>query len=424
MTLKIAMAVVMLVIAAVAIADVPLADPKAVADVKAGRRKSANAAWWGFDPVNATAALQGAINSGARKVIVPNVGHDWIIDPVFLASDQEIVFEKGVVLAARKGGFTGLNDCLLKADKRRNVTIRGYGATLVMQKPEYTKGEWRMCLELDSCSNVKVLGLTLRDSGGDGIYLGNSDPTQPYCKDIVIRDCVMDNNRRQGMSVITAVNLLVERCVFRSTSGTAPRAGVDLEPNEPGEKLVNCVFRNCVMEDNEGPGILIYMGQLTEATELVSIRFEKCRVRSAKGSGIEVGGTRRAAPPGTITFRDCVVENCRGPGLHIFQKSKDAARVRFERCTWRSVARRDPGTPPMLLTAWNRDTEPTLGGIDFADCDVADDRDRPFLAIQGGAGSNGVADVRGTLTVRNPHGARMSPDAATGGIALQVHKVR
>jgi hypothetical protein len=32
----------------------------------------------------------------------------------------------------------------------------------------YGKGEWRMCLTLLGCRNVKVYGLRLASSGGDG----------------------------------------------------------------------------------------------------------------------------------------------------------------------------------------------------------------------------------------------------------------
>jgi len=51
-------------------------NPEAVAAVQSGKLTVANAAWWGFDEEDATEALQAAVNSGARKVIVPNLGQD------------------------------------------------------------------------------------------------------------------------------------------------------------------------------------------------------------------------------------------------------------------------------------------------------------------------------------------------------------
>jgi len=51
--------------------------------------------------------LQAAINSGARKLIVEDMGAPWITDKLTLASDLEIVFEKGVIVQAKRGAFRG-----------------------------------------------------------------------------------------------------------------------------------------------------------------------------------------------------------------------------------------------------------------------------------------------------------------------------
>jgi hypothetical protein len=392
----------------VSVGAAPPPDPVAVREVQAGMRDVADATWWGFDPVNATAALQGAISSGARRVIVPNVGADWLVEPISLESDQEIVFEEGVVITAREGAFPGTGDCLFRADRKRNITLRGYGATLRMRKAEYTEGEWRMALSLRSCTNVKILGLTLRDSGGDGIYIGNADPEQPYCRDILIRDCVCDNHRRQGLSVITAENLLVERCAFRNTNGTAPEAGVDLEPNLPGERLINCVFRDCVMEGNTGPGILCYFGPLSNETLPVSARFERCRVTSATGVGIMLGGTRSPGPTGEVVFRDCLIEDCAHVGLNLSTWAADAVAARFEWCTWRNVANGDLDLAPMQLENWDHSVERVIGGAEFSYCRIEDLWNRPAILALPSVAPWGVGDLRGGMTIRNPYGARVA----------------
>ena len=41
-------------------------NPQAVEEVLAGKRTEANAAWWGFDPEDATDYLLAAIDSGVR----------------------------------------------------------------------------------------------------------------------------------------------------------------------------------------------------------------------------------------------------------------------------------------------------------------------------------------------------------------------
>lgn len=181
-------------------------DQRMIEEVKRGERKVAYASWWGFDPEDATEALQAAIDSGVPKLIIDNVGAPWIISrTINLRSNQEIVFEKGVVVEAKQGAFLGKGDCLFLAALQRNITLIGYGATLRMRKldytkPPYEKAEWRHVLSIRSCDNVRVYGLTLASSGGDGIYLGVAKRGVP-CSNIHIKDVTCIDNYRQGISV-------------------------------------------------------------------------------------------------------------------------------------------------------------------------------------------------------------------------------
>jgi len=51
-----------------------LRNDAAVKQVLAGQRDDANTAWWGFDAADSTAALQAAIDSLAKRVLVPYLG--------------------------------------------------------------------------------------------------------------------------------------------------------------------------------------------------------------------------------------------------------------------------------------------------------------------------------------------------------------
>lgn len=231
-------------------------NQQAIDDVAAGKLTEAKASWWGFSEADSTAALQAAINSGVRKLTIDDVGKPWIVQPIQLASHQEIVLEKGVTVLARRGMFRGRNDSLFNIIGKEDVTIRGYGATLRMWRDDYarapySKAEWRMALNLGGAKDVKIYGLTLAESGGDGIYVG-AGPDGGPCRNVLIKDVVCDSNYRQGISVINAENLRIEDCVLKNTDGTAPRAGIDFEPNGPKERLVNCVLRNCLIRKNGG----------------------------------------------------------------------------------------------------------------------------------------------------------------------------
>ena len=355
---------VCLAVAAFAAASAEWARPDLVAKVAAGEIKEARASWWGFDKDDSTRYLQTAIDSGAAKLIVDKMPSPWVTTPLKAASNQHIVFEDGVVLLAKRGEFVGRNDRLFSVNGVENVRITGYGATVRVwrdaydpgqdgQGRDYRRGEWRHTLSVSGSRNVVVEGLTLEESGGDGIYISSPTPETTSC-DIVIRDCVCDRNYRQGLSVISARNLLVENCVFKNTRGGAPEDGVDFEPNNAGEHFVNCVLRNCISENNAGNGFELALSQSRNTTTPCSIRFENCRT-VGDSMGIKVRTRCRAKdgdyPTGTIDFVGCTVSKPRYEAVEIMQNPENAFKVSLTDCTFESIGTANPDAPAIVLTS-------------------------------------------------------------------------
>ncbi|MCC6444577.1 MAG: right-handed parallel beta-helix repeat-containing protein [Armatimonadetes bacterium] len=376
-------------------------NKRAIEDVATGKTKVARASWWGFDPEDVTLSLQAAIDSGARKLIIENMGRPWIVTGLRLASHQEIVFEKGVEVLAKKGAFQGTGDSLFLIDMKENITLRGYGATLRMRRsdyagPSYRKAEWRHVLDFRSCKNVRVYGLTLAESGGDGIYLGAGQEGTTN-RNIYIKDVVCDRNYRQGISVITAENLLIERCVLRDTAGTAPAAGIDFEPNQPRERLVNCVMKNCVTQGNAGGGYLLYLG-FGPQTIPVSIRFENCASIEDTyfGTFIHTPNSPEKAVKGSIRFNGCAFERTKGAPLMIQSNPATGCRLRFDGGSILDPRPHDAAQPPILLMASREDTRP-VGNIAFNGLRLRDPRSvRPIRFIDM-AGESGVRNLSGRL---------------------------
>ena len=76
-------------------------------------------------------------------------------------------------------------------------------------------------------------GLRVTETGGDGIQIGSC--TKGVCAgagrnssfNVLVEDCVLDHNYRQGMSVESATNLVVRNTTFSYTGvpfGTPPMA--------------------------------------------------------------------------------------------------------------------------------------------------------------------------------------------------------
>ncbi len=386
------------------------ANPAAVAEVASGARTEANAAWWGFNAEDVTDTLQAAINSGAKRLIVPYTGQEWIVRPMTLVGDQEIVFEPGVVIRAKKGEFKGGGDSLFSASGVKNLTLLGYGATFKMNKPdyqskEYKRAEWRMTLDLGACINVTVAGLRMESSGGDGIYVGAKGGANPWCENITIRDVVCVDHHRQGISVISAVNLLIENCVFSGTKGTPPQAGIDFEPNGPDERLANCVVRRCQFDNNAGPGMDIYLNAMNDGKpEPISILFEDCVARGNAEEGMVVGALTPDGPKGTIEFKNCVAEATRRPAVQVYDKGADGATVKFTHCSFKGGTD-DKGreaTPVIFGVRRTKDTV-SFGGVEFEDCHVYTATDQPAVRVIRRQDAQTLANIKGTLYVHGAH---------------------
>jgi len=378
------------------------ADPAAVARVRSGELAEAHASWWGFDKDDATPFLQAALDSGARRVVVDDLGMPWIVRTIRVPSNVEVVFEQGVIVAAKRGEFRGTGDCLFRIDGQDRVKLIGNGATLRMHrddydKPPYKKAEWRHVLSINSSTNIDVRGLTLAESGGDGIYLGVSKAGVTN-KNIRIKDVICDRNYRQGISVISAEDLLIEDTVMRDTDGTAPRAGIDFEPNHESERLVNCVMRNCIVENNAGVGFAFYLPNLTAKSAPISIQLENCTARGTNRASFALTLARGSSATGSIDLMRCTLAGGNGPAITVRNKPVTGCRIRFADCMIRRPAAENPELPAILLQAGPGQTV-DMGGIAFDRCQLIEIGARPIMRFQDRSGECGLSDVTGSLTV-------------------------
>lgn len=347
------------------------ADTGKIAQVKAGTLQTANASWWGFDKADATDCLQDAIDSGVSKLIVDNMGSDWIINkPIRLASNQTIVFADGVVVQAKEDCFHGKNDSLFVASGLSNIEMIGEGkAVLRMRKEDYldatryTKAEWRMGVSLRDVTNFTMRNLTVANTGGDGIYVGAS--TNGACKNILVENCIFDSNSRQGISVISVDGFMVRNSKFINTDGTNPQAGIDFEPNHPGQQLTNCVMENCFFANNTGGGVDIYSVNLDGNTPPISITIKDSLIKG-NSVGLAATPTRSVESPlrGKVLFENCTFDQQR---IRINNPLVQGVQFTFKDCDldFRGANSSLTGESAPILLGTTSLQKPIVGGVHF-----------------------------------------------------------
>ena len=296
---------------------------------------------FGYDPVDSTEIIQKALDSGLPKLVFDADRGPWITRPLRARSNQMLIFEEGAELLAKRGEYHGRGDSLLWLASVTNVVIvgRGKGATFRMWKTDYqdltkySRSEWRMALRLSGAANVLVENMTFKSSGGDGICLGKLDGNP--CRNVTIRNCVCDDNHRQGISACVFDGLVIEDCVLSNTKGTPPQAGIDIEPNQATDEVCNLVMRNVQSINNAGSGFEVMLHHATQTSQPVNLRFENCVSRGNRTGAVVVGNHVREHDivRGDVDFVNCSFEEDQTRGIRITGVPKGTLNVRFDNCT-------------------------------------------------------------------------------------------
>lgn len=122
-----------------------------------------------------------------------------------------------------------------------------------------TNDEHGMGISLENCNEVIVRGPgSISQCHGDAIYIIG-------CKGIMVTETSLTQNRRNNISVVDVDGLQVYGNTISYANGTAPMAGIDLEPDPPqpgvpDEWIKNVEIYNNIFVADKGCAILFGFG--------------------------------------------------------------------------------------------------------------------------------------------------------------------
>ncbi|SNR36132.1 right-handed parallel beta-helix repeat-containing protein [Dokdonia pacifica] len=373
----------------------------------------------GFDANDSTSFLEIAFtNTTADTIIIDNVGMDWRTGPLDINRDDvTIILESGVVIRALPNVF-GEFDSLIRIRDRSNITILGYGATLIMNKQEYidlADSEFRHGIDLNSAISILIEGLTIRDSGGDGISISKSfaaDSPQNYSENIRIKNCVSNNNYRQGLAIISAKDVEILYCEFSDTSGTLPEDGIDIEPFEPDQRIEDVLIKGCRILNNNGNAIQVAMEFMDDSSQDISILVEDTYMsgnhdpsNAFSFAELNIDDNGENGVDGFVTFSNCYVDSSEWTAVYI-SKTIDSYQANFENCVFKDVSN-DPidlNNPIFFEVTDYENPVARFGGATFTNCTIIYDEDIPFLnLVENLPTSPGLGNVTGNFYVINPN---------------------
>lgn len=204
-----------------------------------------------------TTAIQNAINyanvKGIEIVFIPDGIYQ--INPdisIRLKSNISLILSAKATLRSNSSSKASYR--IINIANVANVAVRG--GCIVGERTIHngSAGTWGHGIGIEGSNNVTISDIAVSNCWGDGIYVGSST-LQNFSDNVSILRVALYNNRRQGISIISAKNLLLKDSKASNCNGTDPQSGLDLEPDYSTQFLQNIVIDNFQTANNAGFGI-------------------------------------------------------------------------------------------------------------------------------------------------------------------------
>ena len=252
--------------------------------------------------VDYTSYIQNSLNKH-RKVLFPDF-------PLLISAKGLTISSNSIIVFGKKSKITLVpNDKgdyeMLRIHDVENVVL--YNANVEGDRYQHlgTKWEWGMGISIRGAKNIKLYNSTVKACWGDGIFLGITEKSSNNVN-VIITNTLLDDNRRNGMSIIAAENLTVKNLLVANTHGTSPMAGVDIEPDDNTNVIQNLNFDGVTSFNNATHGFLFALGNLAGTIRHDNVNIKVSRfstVYGELGMSFKLGQVNNSAqlPKGLIT---------------------------------------------------------------------------------------------------------------------------
>lgn len=296
-----------------------------------------------------------------------------------------------------------VNSDLIKMASNYTNAVAGIAINLTSepstdQTHRFSPSQYRHVLDIKSSKNIKIQGFTLKESGGDGIYVGKISTSAANSENIEVIDVICDDNYRTGMAIPSVKGLSIKNCVFRGTDPTLMGAGSGLhfETNGQNDVLTDIKVENILCEDNGNQGVIISLIHSTVDQNNISISFDGCYIKNST-NGFWLTGLYDTGPDGLIDVNNLVVIGCEKP-LRI-QKSSQRAEITFNNAVIHDCSVNSTIIPVSVEPHYNISNP---GGVSFSNFQIYDNQNRSAICFAGDS-SDTLYDITGQIDISNKY---------------------
>lgn len=231
------------------------------------------------------------IFASCSEVLLPNSAMIVSEEGLDIPSDFILIFQPNSLIRIEDNGREQYE--VLRIHNVANVTI--IRPTIVGDRTGHKgkAGEWGMGISVRSSHNIVIQGAHISNCWGDGIYVGQ-DAKRGSSANVKIVNSILDNNRRNGISITSVDGLDINNVIVANTNGTLPMSGIDIEPSNANEVAKNIQLSNIFTYNNVKGGIIVNLNKLSNRGEkkpIVSINIDS-HEDEYSGMGFYVSGVK------------------------------------------------------------------------------------------------------------------------------------
>lgn len=203
--------------------------------------------------VDYTTYIQKAIDEN-KNVVFPNFPLLINDSGIQLRDNSNVFFDRNSKLLLKPTDKGRYNMLLLEGIK--NVKL--YNPTLIGDRKKHkgADGQWGMGLKIKNVQKSEIYNINISDTWGDGMIIVHHGKNNPG--NVLVKYGSIDNARRNGIAIISGMNVTIDSLQISNTNGHNPSCGIDVEPDKNALNVVdNVVLRNIFTYNNLKDGIVL-----------------------------------------------------------------------------------------------------------------------------------------------------------------------
>ena len=277
-------------------------------------------------------AFNALLIAGGFRVYIPAGTYivDSLIsatDGILVGSDTSIYCEPGVTITIPDSGMAA-NRGFIRFRDVNNIAFTGNNS-IWQYNTKPTADEQRHIFHVAGATNFQMRDVVAKKAGGDGIVIGNG-AVKNYAENIRITNFRSDNCRRSGLTILSAIDCVVNGAILENSDGTNPKNGVAIEPNVSTDELKGIRLNDITTRNCAGAGMYMTINDLPADYELdiiINNHFDD----GSLGDGMQFQhGTQML---GRVQYNDGYLLNSGNSGIYVKNWKSNSSLLNINRPT-------------------------------------------------------------------------------------------